>query len=281
MFRTRILACVLLTAGSCAIFLLARPASQIPKESDNDAHVAPFARTRLRVDDHPSGHQLGMVKTDFDYAKYVEAQTTRNVQGITNQFVKEEDIKFLADWMKRNVLSKEFGICHGTRAGKEQVWFQQHLDWMPGTVIGTEISSTANQFANTIQWDFHHVKDEWVGQVGFVYANTLDHSYNPKLALSKWMECLDDSGVLLLEHCTAHAIDFKSDSDIFHASFGDYLALLLSIKDADVVEVLRSPVRWNQMACRIIVAVKRQSQLNIIPAGRKKEPVMKKIEHRV
>lgn len=67
-------------------------------------------------------------------------------------------------------------------------------------VIGTEISDTATQFENTIQWDFYDVKDEWIGKVDFIYSNSLDHSYDPEKALDAWMNCLTDNGVCIIEH---------------------------------------------------------------------------------
>ena len=46
-------------------------------------------------------------------------------------------------------------------------------------VLGTEISSTATNYPNTIEWDFHDVKEEWVSNVDIVYSNSIDHSYKP------------------------------------------------------------------------------------------------------
>ena len=104
----------------------------------------------------------------------------------------------------------------------------------------------------------------------------------------KWFSCLDVNGVLLLEHCGTHTslgsskivVEGKEvfPADIFGASFGEYLALILSPENADVLEVLRSPVRWNSMACRIIVSVRKDSSLNMLPAGNAQGsggPVMK------
>ena len=61
-------------------------------------------------------------------------------------------------------------------------------------VIGTEISDTAGQFANTVQWDFHDVNGEWVSRFDFVYSNSLDHAWNPKFALQTWLNQLNPKG---------------------------------------------------------------------------------------
>ena len=70
--------------------------------------------------------------------------------------------------------------CHGTRQGFEQKWFSKNLECK---VIGTEISDNANDYKNTIEWDFHNVKKEWIGSVDFIYSNALDHSYDPNKCL--------------------------------------------------------------------------------------------------
>ena len=47
-------------------------------------------------------------------------------------------------------------------------------------VIGTEIASDAeNRFPNTIEWDFHNVKDEWLNNVDFIYSNSFDQQIVP------------------------------------------------------------------------------------------------------
>ena len=92
----------------------------------------------------------------FDYERYKEIQTAGNVRKIENVFVKEENIKFFAEYISSVLGTPRFGLCHGTRRGLEQTWFRKYLDC---DVIGTEISHTAAEFPHTIQWDFHQVKD--------------------------------------------------------------------------------------------------------------------------
>ena len=92
-------------------------------------------------------------------------------------------------------------MCHGTRNGSEQISFKQALKKTGHEVniLGTEISDTATQFPNTIQWDFHNVKEEWKGSVCFIYSNSLDHSYDPVLCLRSWMSCIKDGGKIYLQ----------------------------------------------------------------------------------
>ena len=87
----------------------------------------------------------------FDYESYRKTQIAGNKRKIENIWVLEENIEFLSSYIKKNVGDIKFGLCHGTRRGKEQEWFSKYLNC---NVIGTEISDTAKYFPNTIQWDF-------------------------------------------------------------------------------------------------------------------------------
>ena len=133
----------------------------------------------------------------FDYGAYRLAQAEGNKGKLANVWVLEENIAFLADYIRRSVTNIKFGLCHGTRRGKEQQWFRQYLQC---DVLGTEISDTVTQFPHTIQWDFHEAKPEWVGGVDFIYSNSLDHSYDPEKCLNAWMSCLTRDGLCIIEH---------------------------------------------------------------------------------
>ncbi len=138
----------------------------------------------------------------FDYEQYRRMQQDGNKRKLDWVAVKEENIKFLADYIRRHVPVPQFGSCHGTRRGKEQEWFRKYLGC---EVIGTEISETAAQFPHTIQWDFHEVKPEWRDAVDFIYSNSFDHTYDPEKCLNAWMSCLKPGGLCLLEHAWAQS----------------------------------------------------------------------------
>ena len=129
----------------------------------------------------------------FDYERYQQVQIAGNKRKIENVWVREENISFLSSYLRDSIADIEFGLCHGTRRGKEQEWFRKHLDC---DVIGTEISDTAEQFPHTIQWDFHKVKPEWIDSVDFIYSNSFDHSYDPRECLNAWMSCMKKGGCL-------------------------------------------------------------------------------------
>jgi hypothetical protein len=97
-------------------------------------------------------------------------------------------------------------------------------------IIGTEISDTATQFDNTIQWDFHNIKDEWINKVDFIYSNSLDHSYDPKMCLKNWMKCLSNMGRCFIEWSLMCEVPKKGLShmkaDCFGASLEEYRKLM-------------------------------------------------------
>jgi len=131
-----------------------------------------------------------------DYEHYRQTQIAGNLRKIDQVWAEEESIKFLSGYLKQTVTPLRFGICHGTRQGKEQQWFRNHLGI---DVIGTEISPTAKDFPFTIQWDFHDVKPEWIDKTDFIFSNSLDHSYQPEKCLDTWMSCIRKGGVCILE----------------------------------------------------------------------------------
>ncbi len=113
----------------------------------------------------------------FDYEEYKRTQVKGNKRKIHIVAVSEKNVVFLSNYIRNNIDTVNFGICHGTRRGKEQEWFRKNLGC---EVIDTEISDTAEQFPHTIQWDFHKTKAEWIDSVDFIYSNSLDHSYDPE-----------------------------------------------------------------------------------------------------
>ena len=137
----------------------------------------------------------------FNYEHYKQVQTAGNKRKIDRVWVLEENIRFLSGYIQSKVGAPGFGICHGTRRGKEQQWFREHLGC---EVIGTEISDTADQFPYTIQWDFHETKPEWIDAVDFIYSNSFDHSHDPENCLNAWMSCIRKGGVCILEHTSDH-----------------------------------------------------------------------------
>lgn len=176
----------------------------------------------------------------FDYEKYKSIQIEGNKKKIESVWVLEENIQFLSQYIKNHLQDVKFGLCHGTRRGKEQEWFRKYLD---AEVLGTEISDTANQFPHTIQWDFHEVKDEWVNNVDFIYSNSFDHSYDPKKCLDNWMKCVSANGICILEHTSEHVSATELDPFGADVMLMPYLVLLWGEGKYCVTEILEAPAK--------------------------------------
>jgi hypothetical protein len=166
------------------------------------------------------------------YEEYVKSQ----VDGIYNhptvkdnynyEWYESCDIIFLRD----NVINPhflkcgktpKFGICHGAKLGKENIEFEKQTGV---SFIGTDISIETNPKMKLIEWDFHEIKDEWINAVDIIYSNALDHSYDPKLCLKRWIKCLSDVGIGIIEHSNN---DLKSTStDPFGATIEEYCELI-------------------------------------------------------
>ena len=190
----------------------------------------------------------------FDYDKYREAQIAANYKKLDNVWVREENVEFLANYIRETVGDVRFGICHGTRRGKEQEWFIKYLDC---DVIGTEISDTAEQFPHTIQWDFHEVKPEWVDSADFIYSNSLDHSYDPEKCLDAWMSCVSPGGVCILEHSSGHERAHITDPFGAHVSQMPYLILNWGKGKYAVREIIDAPSKKKSLSYMKYIVIQR------------------------
>jgi SAM-dependent methyltransferase len=157
------------------------------------------------------------------YDEYKNIQESTNKRKINWVFAKEENIKLICDYLKENIPNIKYGICHGTRNGKEQEWFIKYLNNCD--VFGTEISTTAVIYPNTIKWDFHEADPTWIGSFDFIYSNSLDHSYKPEECLDTWMSCLKPNGICVLEWDKSHNLKNQL-SDPFSASFDEYIVMI-------------------------------------------------------
>lgn len=192
----------------------------------------------------------------FDYKEYVNTQTSGNKQKIEQSWITKSDVEFISTIVKRHTPRPTFGICHGTRQGLEQKWF---ADALGCKVIGTEISDTATQFANTVQWDFHETKAEWHHTADFVYSNSLDHAYDPQKALRAWVDTLTDNGVCILEHTQNHQPSAVSKLDPFGVQLEYFPYLVLNWLDNgySVREIIKSPQHKEAIGHPYYLVIKR------------------------
>lgn len=197
-------------------------------------------------------HEYKNENGEFDYERYKQIQQAGNKKKIDRSWAIEEDIVFLSKYIQQKISQPTFGLCHGTRRGLEQKWFAENLNCK---VIGTEISDTATQFPNTVQWDFHEENPEWVGKADFVYSNSFDHSYDPKKSLSTWMKTLKPGGICVLQHSHDHTPETVNELDPFGAALEimPYLVLEWSEGNYSVREIIASPNPRKDFATHFLV----------------------------
>ena len=166
------------------------------------------------------------------YDEYYDLQVKCNASKIDNVWAKEKYIKKICEYIK----GSKRGLCHGVRNGKEVEFFKKYL---PGCkVIGTEISPTANNYKNVIEWDFHDIKKEWLSRHDFIYTNSFDHAYNPAKAIVNWIKSLKKGGILIIEHTKRHEESTRYDP--FGAEFKElkvFICEMLRCK-AEIIDII-------------------------------------------
>lgn len=177
----------------------------------------------------------------FDYDTYKEIQEIGNKRKLhsagLNLSVKEDVTRQISEYALKQT-KVEFVLCHGTRNGVEQELFKKYLP--DSEVLGTEISETATQFPNTIQWDFHEVKSDWIGKCDLMFSNSWDHSYDPEKLFKAWASCVSKGGLMAIEHNVGHEPDKVGALDPFGISFQGLVDLVTnntSLKFDNVLEM--------------------------------------------
>ena len=153
------------------------------------------------------------------YEEYVKCQVSKTEWAFKNVWANKTVIEAISSYIKDNNEEAKFGICHGVRSGWECVEFNKELGI---EVIGTELADVENDSC-VINWDFHKLKDEWVGSVDFIYSNSFDHSCAPDLCLRQWMKCINKNGHCFIEWTTQDTS--CNDIDCFGASKEEYYEL--------------------------------------------------------
>ena len=159
-----------------------------------------------------------------NYDEYKETQIFYNKKKLHHVWADESSLTIIINFINDNIKKENIkGLCHGSRNGFEQDFFNKNIK--NSKVIGTDISDSAKNFANTVMWDFHKVNETWINQFDFIYSNSLDQSYDPKLALTTWLEQINKDGYIIIEHSEQHGVRSSGKMDPFgvEANFFPYL----------------------------------------------------------
>ena len=148
------------------------------------------------------------------YDEYRKTQIDHNNRKLSKIWADEKTLNRVAE----KVLSLKSaetikGICHGTRNGFEQQYLTSKFERIQA--IGTDISDTASEFPLSFVWDFHERRVEWVDSFDFVYSNSLDQAWNPRKAMTSWLEQLNSTGIIIVELTLNHGPEGASIMDPF------------------------------------------------------------------
>ena len=159
-----------------------------------------------------------------NYDEYKETQIFYNKKKIEHVWADEKTLEKISEFLLENISTSIIkGICHGSRNGFEQNFFNKKKDRFH--VIGTDISDTAKNYKDSVTHDFHEEKKEWLNNFDFVYSNSLDQSFDPRKALQAWLNQLKKNGFLIIEHTDQHGVIASGKMDPFgvEANFFPYL----------------------------------------------------------
>lgn len=149
--------------------------------------------------------------TNFD--EYKKIQTFHNKRKINHTWADEKTLGRVLSIFSRNQERQILGLCHGARNGFEQNYFNM-LD-ANIVCIGTDISETSENYENSVCWDFHKSRSDWLNKFDFVYSNSLDHSYDPSLALCTWLGQIKANGAVVIELTKFHSPAYSNENDPF------------------------------------------------------------------
>jgi len=173
-----------------------------------------FLKFGYRISKANNSDELVKIYKYKNYEEYKATQIFYNKKKINHIWADEFNLTKIADFLKKNINKKNIkGICHGSRNGFEQNFFNKNI--LNSKVFGTDISDTAINYKDSIEWDFHKTKKEWIGNFDFVYSNSLDQSYDPKTALTNWVQQINKNGYVILEHTDQHSVMASGKMDPF------------------------------------------------------------------
>ena len=178
-----------------------------------------------------------------NYDEYKDTQIYYNKKKIEHVWADEKTLEKIRDFLIENTSTGIIkGICHGSRNGFEQNFFNKNQDKF--YVIGTDISDTAENYKNSVIHDFHEEKKEWLNSFDFVYSNSLDQSFDPKKAVQTWLNQLKKDGFIIIEHTDQHGViasgkmdPFGVEANFFPYLLSDWFGHLISLKIIKSVKI--------------------------------------------
>lgn len=168
------------------------------------------------------------------YEDYKNNQIRTNKGKLKFVWITDREIDSIIEYVRDKKISISSGVCHGARNGYEVKKFRNGLK---ADIIGTDISETALDFDNMVQWDMHDRNELWIDKFDFVYSNSIDHSYDFNKCLDVWMESLTLNGICCI-HWSTDIENPYNQTDCFGISKQELFDLLnTNYLVSDILEV--------------------------------------------
>ena len=139
-------------------------------------------------------------KTSIRLKQFFEGSEEQEEQFWSSKIRMKQIAEYCIEYFEKSNIN---GICHGTRTGSEQKMLQDELP-EGSYIFGTEIEPSAKKIPNTLIWDFHEIKKDWVNKFDIIYSNSHDQANDPEKAIKNWVKSLKKGGLLFLEHSRGH-----------------------------------------------------------------------------
>ena len=169
-----------------------------------------------------------------DYEHYVEQQTLANVNKLNWVWATRDMTSTFAKHYRKFRKDPATILCHGSRNGMEVRWFGE--EFPEALVLGTDISHTATDFPNQVQWDMQKENPNWIGKWDMVYTNSLDHVTDFHGTLQTMYDQLTTLGLFILDYTIWRDNSIKpSISDALDVSYKE-LKRGLRVADFEVIQ---------------------------------------------
>ena len=169
-----------------------------------------------------------------DYEHYVEQQTLANVNKLNWVWATRDMTSTFAKHYRKFRKDPATILCHGSRNGMEVRWFGE--EFPEALVLGTDISHTATDFPNQVQWDMQKENPNWIGKWDMVYTNSLDHVTDFHGTLQTIYDQLTILGLFILDYTIWRDNSIKpSISDALDVSYKE-LKRGLRVADFEVIQ---------------------------------------------
>ena len=166
----------------------------------------------------------------------------------------EDIVRFTDIGLSKSIIK---GACLGARNGSEVYSFKKLLNnnfkklgkKIDSSIIGTDISPSAEDFENMIVHDFHDRLPLKFGRMDFIYTNSLDQANDPKKALNSWIESISKEGHIYIEYSRGHGKRTFSVLDPFSCELElfPYVFLTWMSGKAYISRVIKSKIVNNKV----------------------------------